>query len=240
MGPTIVLAAERLSVRYGRMAACDGIDLGVNEGEIFALLGRNGAGKSSLVRCLLGLRRPDEGVARLFGADAWSSRSAMLARVGTVPEEPDAPANLSATQLGAASSWMLPRWDSRGFADRIERFGVPPRTAFGRLSKGQKSLLQLALALGHAPDLLVLDDPTLGLDIVARDIVFDEIRREHAARRLTIFLTTHEIARVAGIADRVAVLKAGRVVAIGTPGELARLAGDAPSLESAFSAIAGA
>jgi len=231
-----VLEASRVTVRYGRKVACDRIDLEVEQGSIVALLGRNGAGKSSLVRCLMGLRPPTSGAVRLFGQDAWARRAAVIGRVGSVPEEPDAPANLDARQLAAASSWLFPRWRREAFEDRLARFRVPPRTAFGRLSKGEKSLLQLALALGHEPELLVLDDPTLGLDVVARDLVFGEIAREHARRPLTAFLTTHEIASVERIAHRVAVLRDGRVVATGTPAELA--AGG--SLESAFSALADA
>lgn len=236
-----VVLVDSLTVRYAGKAACDSITFSVNEGECFALLGRNGAGKSSLVRCLLGLRQPDKGSASLFGKDAWSDRAELMARVGSVPEEPDAPSNLSATQLGIALAWMAPRWDAAAFRDRLARFRVPPRTSFGRLSKGEKSLVQLALALGAAPDLLVLDDPTLGLDLIARELVFAEVRAEQAARSLSVLITTHEIASVAMLAHRVGILRSGRLVALGTPGEIAREAGPGVmSLEAAFVVLAGA
>jgi ABC-2 type transport system ATP-binding protein len=228
------ISIEGLTVCYGRTVACDAIDLAVGATEIVALLGRNGAGKSSLVRCIVGLRRPDAGSAFVLGGEAWTREAVLAGRVGVVPEEPDAPSNLDATQLGAASSWLVPRWDRAAFAERLDRFRVPARRAFGRLSKGQKSLLQLALALGHSPDLLILDDPTLGLDLVARDLVFDEIRREHAARPLAVLLTTHEIACAERIAGRVAILRNGRIVASGRPEEVAGGAG----LESAFTKLA--
>jgi ABC-2 type transport system ATP-binding protein len=207
-----LVAIEELTVHYGRRPVLERVALAVPEGSVYVLVGRNGAGKSSLVRCLLGEQRPDAGRVRLLGADVWRERAAILRSVGAVPEEPDAPPAMSARQLARFCSRLYPSWDGAGLAARLERFGVPDDLAFGQLSKGQKGQLLLSLALAGSPRLLVLDDPTLGLDPVARRAVFDELIVELAERGTTVFLTSHDLAGVEGIADRIGVLQGGRLV----------------------------
>ena len=206
-----VLETLALAIRYGRTRVLDGVSLGVPAGSVYALLGRNGSGKSSLVRVLLGQRPAATGSARLFGQDPWTRRTSLMARVGVVPEEPDAPPEMTATQLSAFCARLHARWDRGVVSERLRRFGVPQDRPFGRLSKGQKGAVMLALALGHAPELLLLDDPTLGLDVVARDAVFGEVIGELADRGTTVFVTTHDLRAVEGIADRVAILHEGRL-----------------------------
>ena len=203
---------DGLTVRYGRTTALDAVSLDVPTGAVFALLGRNGSGKSSLVRCLLGQQKPEAGRLELLGREPWGRRSMLMERVGVVPEEPDAPREMTPRQLGAFCARLYPTWDAKGFDARLSRFGVPPATAFGRLSKGQKGLTQLSLALAASPELLLLDDPTLGLDPVARHAFFDEIVTELADRGTTVVLTTHDLAGVERIADRVGILKDGRLL----------------------------
>jgi ABC-2 type transport system ATP-binding protein len=202
---------EGLTVRYGRSIACSDVSLAVPAGAVYALLGRNGAGKSSLVRCLLGQQRASRGRALLFGGDSWTTRRSAMARIGVVPEEPDAPPALTARQISDFCRRVYPRWDTAAVAQRLQRFGVPENVPFGRLSKGQKGEVLLALALGHSPEVLVLDDPTLGLDVVARRALFEEIVGELADRGTTVFLTTHDLAGFEGIATRVGILKGGRL-----------------------------
>ena len=203
---------EGLVVRYGRTTAVDAVSLDVPKGSVFALLGRNGSGKSSLVRCLLGWQKPSDGRCELLGEDPWTRRARLMKKVGVVPEEPDAPREMTPRQLGAFCARLYPSWDGKGFEARLARFGVPPGTPFGRLSKGQKGLTQLSLALAPSPELLLLDDPTLGLDPVARHAFFDEIVAELADRGTTVVLTTHDLAGVERIADRVGLLKDGRLL----------------------------
>ena len=206
------IRVESLTVRYGKTTACREVSFAVAPGAVYALLGRNGAGKSSLVRCLLGQQKPSSGRALLFEGDSWSTRRRAMERVGVVPEEPDAPPAMSARELSAFCRRIYPRWDSDAVAARLGRFGVPDRTPFGKLSKGQKGEVMLSLALGHSPDLLVLDDPTLGLDVVARRALSEEIVGELADRGTTVFLTTHDLAGFEGIATRVGILKEGKLV----------------------------
>ncbi|MFY9825588.1 MAG: ABC transporter ATP-binding protein [Thermoanaerobaculia bacterium] len=203
---------EGLTVRYGERLALDGVSLAVAEGAVYALLGRNGAGKSSLVRCLLGEQRPAAGRASLLGLDVWTKRASILANVGVVPEDPDMPPAMTARQIARFCSRLYPTWDSAGVEARLKRFGVPGDVPFGRLSKGQKGQVALALALAGTPQLLVLDDPTLGLDAVARKAVFEELIGELADRGTTVLIATHDLAGAERIADRVAVLRQGKLV----------------------------
>jgi ABC-2 type transport system ATP-binding protein len=206
------IALEALTVRYGQRLALDQVSLDVPEGSVYALLGRNGAGKSSLVRCLLGGQKPSSGRALLLGRDVWRERAAILSEVGVVPEDPDAPPAMTARQLSRFCSRLYPRWDAAGVEARLKRFGVPPDSPFGKLSKGQKGQVTMALALAASPRLLVLDDPTLGLDAVARRAVFEELIVDLADRGTTVFITTHDLAGVERIADRVGILREGRLV----------------------------
>ncbi|HKA35426.1 MAG TPA: ABC transporter ATP-binding protein [Thermoanaerobaculia bacterium] len=206
------VSVEGLTVRYGGIAACSDVTFSVARGSVYALLGRNGAGKSSLQRCLLGQQKPARGRALLFGKDAWKSRAHAMARTGVVLEEPGPPPDLTARGILRFCGRLYSRWDEEGALARLARFGVPGKVPFGRLSKGEKAQVMLCAALGHAPELLVLDDPTLGLDAVARKAFFEELIGELADHGTTVLLTTHDLAGVEGIATRVGILKAGRLV----------------------------
>lgn len=207
-----VIEVESLEVRYGKAVALGGVSLKVAPGSVYALLGRNGAGKSSMVRCLLGHRKPSAGRIALFGRDCWRHRHRLMERLGVVPEEPDAPPSMTARQLGRFSRRLYPRWDSSGYSARLKRFEVPSDTAFARLSKGEKAQVMLSLALASKPQLLVLDDPTLGLDAVARRAMYEELVVELADRDLTVFITSHDLAGIESIATRVALLAGGKIV----------------------------
>lgn len=209
---TPVLALDRLTVRYGRRVACSEVSFSVERGSVFALLGRNGAGKSSIIRCLLGQQKPTRGRALLFGEDAWKTRTRAMARAGVVPEEPDAPPSMTAKQLAAFCRRLYRSWNQGGVEQRLNRFGIPIEVPFGQLSKGEKGEVMLALALGHSPELLILDDPMLGLDVVARKVLYEELVGELADRGVTVFLTTHDLAGIEGIATRVGILKDGKLL----------------------------
>lgn len=208
--PTVL--AENITVRYGRKRAVDDVTLSVPPGSVYALLGRNGAGKSSLVRSILGQLRPDAGRALLFGEDVWRHRTKLMERVGVVPEEADAPPEMRVSDLGAFYARLYSRWRQEAFDQRIARFEIAPRARFGELSKGQKKQVSLALALATSAELLVLDDPTLGLDVVARKSLFEEVIADMADRGITVLITTHDLSSIEAIADRVAILKDGRIV----------------------------
>ncbi len=204
--------AESVLVRYGKRVAVDRVTLDVPHGSVYALLGRNGAGKSSLVRCLIGQQRPEGGSVTLLGRDAWTHRAELMERTGIVSEEADAPPQMKVSELARFSASLYARWNPETVDERLRRFGIPQDARFGNLSKGQKKQVMLALALASSPELLILDDPTLGLDVVARKSLFEEVISELADRGITVVLTTHDLTGVEAIADRVAILSEGRVV----------------------------
>jgi ABC-2 type transport system ATP-binding protein len=207
-----IVRLQDLTVRYGRFTAVDRLSLEVPKGCVYALLGRNGSGKSSAVRCLLGQQKPAAGDARVFGLDSWRSRRRIMERTSVVPETPDVPPAATADALQRFMRRVTPRWSPAAYVSRLDGFGVPRRTPFRRLSKGQQRQLALALALAGSPELLVLDDPTLGLDAVARRSLFEELVGELADRGTTVLVTTHDLAGVEGIADRVGVLAGGSLL----------------------------
>ena len=209
--PETIVAARGLTVRYGSKTLLDGLDLEVQEGQVYALLGRNGAGKSSLVRCVLGLQPVSGGQVELFGRDAWKHRHRLMGRIGVVPEESDVPPSMTCLQLSRFSSGLYDRWDHVAYQGRLERFGIDLKQSFGKLSRGQKAQVMLALSLASSPRLLVLDDPTLGLDMVARKAVFEDLVDELATRPLTVLITSHDLPGIERLATHIAVLRDGRL-----------------------------
>jgi len=231
---------EALVARYGRRTALDGVGFEVAPGTVFALLGRNGAGKSTLVKCLLGQRRPDGGRIRLDGLDPWRHRARLMARLGATPETPDAPPALPLDEIERCVAPLYSRWDRATFRARLERFGIDRRRRFGELSRGQKAIAQLALALAPAPELLILDDPTLGLDAVARRYFYEELVVELADRGTTVLLATHDLDGAERVATHVGVLDRGRLRAYGLLEELRDAAGPgSPNLEEIFVSLVG-
>lgn len=234
-----VVTIESVTVRYGPKTAVDAVSLRIPPGAVYALLGRNGAGKSSLIRCVLGQRRPDSGHLTLLGHDPWRERRCAMLATGVVPEDPDVSPNLTPAEIARFCARLYPIWDAKDVAERLRRVDVPESLPFGRLSKGQKKLVSLALALGHSPKLLVLDDPTLGLDVPSRRTLFEELVGELADRGTTVLLTTHDLAGVEGIADRVGILVEGRLVVDETMEALKARHAALPALEDIFLAVTG-
>lgn len=204
-----MVRVEQVSVRYGRRVAVRDVSLEVPRGSVYALLGRNGAGKSSLIRSILGLRKPESGRVLLFGEDAWSKRVELMARVGVVPEDNDAPPEMTVAQLERFFASVYPRWNRELVHASLERFRIVTSTKVRDLSKGQSKQVSLALALASEPELLILDDPTLGLDPVARKSLFEEVITDLHDRGTTIIMTTHDLAGAEAIADRVGILTNG-------------------------------
>jgi ABC-2 type transport system ATP-binding protein len=207
-----VVAIDGLTVRYGRHTAVEDIDLEVDAGCVYALLGRNGAGKTSTVGCLLGQRRATAGSVRLFGRNVWCHRASLMGKVGVVPERSEVPPGMTGRQLERFFASLYPGWKREEFTGRLDRFGIPLNRPNGTLSKGQQRQLSLALALASRPELLVLDDPTLGLDAVARRELLEELIGELADRGTTVFVTTNDIGGIEGVAERVGILHRGSLV----------------------------
>jgi len=207
-----VAAARSLTVRFSHITAVDEVSFAVAPGQVYALLGRNGAGKSTIVRCLLGQLKPTSGEITLCGSTTWQHRARLMERIAVVPETPDLPPDASATQVAALYRRCFTSWHAEVFEGRLERFGISRTASFSSLSKGQQKQLSLALALATVPEVLLLDDPTLGLDVVARQELYTELVDELAERGTTVIVTTHDLRGIEGIASHVGIIERGRLL----------------------------
>ncbi len=221
--PTLPAAIRGAVKRYGEITALDGLDLTIRPGETVALLGPNGAGKTTAVKLLLGITRPDAGSARLFGGDPRDRR--IRWRLGTMLQIANVPETLSAREHVELFSSYYPM--PRPVAETLRIAGIEHLAdrPFGKLSGGERRRLLFALALSGNPDLLVLDEPTVGLDVEARRGLWREVR-EFVGHQRSVLLTTHYLEEADALADRIVVLDHGRVLAEGTPHQIkTRVAG---------------
>jgi ABC-2 type transport system ATP-binding protein len=216
--PAAVIVSN-LRKRYGTVNAADGVSFEIRTGEIFGLIGPNGAGKTTTVECLVGLRRPDEGRIEICGIDARRSPREVKRRVGaalqtTALQDRITPAE-ALDLFGAFYGGVVPS------SQLLERFGLmdSANRPFDSLSGGQKQRLALALAFVNNPEVVVLDEPTAGLDPKVRRGLRDEISSMRSDGR-TVLLTTHDLEEAELLCDRVAVIDRGRIVATGAPREL--------------------
>ncbi|MFF9168047.1 MULTISPECIES: ABC transporter ATP-binding protein [unclassified Streptomyces] len=210
---------------FGATRAVDGLDLTVRQGEVFGLLGPNGAGKTTAIRCLTTLLPVPPGTVRVFGHDAARDRMAVRRLLGYVPQQLSADASLTGRENVAlfARVFDVPRRERAarvgqalaavGLADAADRLA-------GTYSGGMVRRLELAQALVSAPRLLILDEPTIGLDPIARTGVWEHIDAVRAATGMTVLVTTHYMDEADQYCDRVALMHRDRVRALGTPAEL--------------------
>jgi ABC-2 type transport system ATP-binding protein len=216
------IAAEQLTKRFGPNVAVDRLDLDVAPGELVALLGPNGAGKTTTVELLLGLHRPDAGRARVLGLDPAADPS-LHTMVGALLQDGAVPSGLRAREaVRLHAAFHAHPADPDELLERLGLTSAAGRT-FRHLSGGQKRRLTLALALVGRPRVLFLDEPTAGLDPAARATTWALVR-ELAAEGATVLLTTQLIEEAERVADRVAIIDRGRLLAAGQPGELVRAA----------------
>ncbi|MFA9429295.1 ABC transporter ATP-binding protein [Egicoccus sp. AB-alg2] len=222
MEPVLDITAARH--RYGTTLAVDGVDLRVQPGECVALLGPNGAGKTTLIGLATGLLAVQAGGVRVAGGDP--RRAATRRRLGVVQQSIGFPRTLTVGELvrGAAVRAAVPASAADAVLEEVELTGLHGRRA-GKLSGGQQQRLQLAMGLVADPDLLLLDEPTVGLDVCARR-AFWRTLQSRRDRGTGILVTTHLVEEAAAVADRVVVLGGGRVVGEGAPAELAALLPD--------------
>lgn len=230
------IRTERLSKRYKDILAVNRLDLTVEQGELFALLGVNGAGKTTAIKMLSCLTRPTGGEAWLDGKSILSQTGEVKQRIGVSPQETAVAPNLTAEEnllLMCGAHGFSKEKSRQKAAELAEQLGLAPilHRRAGKLSGGWQRRLSIAMALVSQPEILFLDEPTLGLDVLARSDLWDTVRSLKG--RITIVLTTHDLEEAEALSDRVGVMKDGRLLALGTPEELKRQTGSA-RFEEAF------
>jgi ABC-2 type transport system ATP-binding protein len=216
------ISVSGLTKRYGHTQALDGLDLTVRTGEVHGFLGPNGAGKSTTIRILLGLARADRGEVTLLGGNPWRDAVSLHKRLAYVPGD----VVLWPTLTGGETIDLLGRLrgglDPRRRADLLDRFELDPTKKGRAYSKGNRQKVALVAALAADVELLLLDEPTSGLDPLMEE-VFQETVRDAAAAGRTVLLSSHVLAEVEALCDRVSIVRAGRTVESGTLAELRHL-----------------
>jgi ABC-2 type transport system ATP-binding protein len=213
-----VITVHNLKKFYGKEFAVDNIDFEVQRGAIFGLLGPNGAGKTTTLECLEGLRLPDSGDVRIMGINPIRNVRHLHNTIGVQLQTSGLPASMTvreAMNFFCAYHGVAPRYDL------LDRLGLKEKKGaqYYTLSTGLQRRLALALAVAHQPPILIMDEPTAGLDVPSR-VELHEIMNELRTKGITILLATHDMAEAEKMADRVAILLRGKIVATGTPREL--------------------
>jgi ABC-2 type transport system ATP-binding protein len=240
-----VIETERLTKSYGSHRGIVEVDLAVREGEVFGFLGPNGAGKTTTIRTLLDLIRPTSGIARVFGIESSADPVAIHRRIGYLPGEFALYDRLTGAQTIRYFANLRGGVDAAYQASLLERLDLDPSRRFREYSKGNKQKVGLIIALQHRPDLLILDEPTAGLDPLVQQSFFG-VLRELVAEGRTAFVSSHILSEVEKSCDRVAIIREGRLVKVDTVEGLRdlahhqvelRFAGPVPA--TAFATLAG-
>ena len=211
----VVIQAESLSKRYGRVLALDGLSLEVRAGEVLGFLGPNGAGKTTTMRLLMGYLRPTAGSARVHSLDCWRDSAAVHARTGYLPGEVRLWPKMSTRAIAAHLARLRGLDHDHGTADLAKRLDVDLDRPVGELSKGNRQKAGVLLALLGDPDLLLLDEPTSGLDPLVQ-AEFHAILRERVQAGAAVLLSSHVLSEVERVADRVAIIRSGRLLMLET------------------------
>jgi ABC-2 type transport system ATP-binding protein len=207
------IRAEGLTKQYGPVRGLVGLDLAVQEGEVFGFLGPNGAGKTTTIRLLLDLIRPSDGRAEVFGLDTRRDSLAIRRRIGYLPGDLRLYERLTPRELFAYFGNLRGAGGSRGASALAERFGLELDRPIKALSKGNRQKVGLVQAFMHEPELLILDEPTSGLDPLVQQTFYDLVREVVDDGR-TVFLSSHVLPEVQHTADRVALIREGRLVLV--------------------------
>ncbi|HYD36575.1 MAG TPA: ABC transporter ATP-binding protein [Allosphingosinicella sp.] len=218
MNPDLAVETRGLTRLYGRKRALDGLDMALPRGGIHAVVGANGAGKSTLFKLLLGFQTADAGDCFVLGRRADALTQADRARIGFVNEEHTLPGWARVdTVLAVQRELYRDRWSAQSFDSLIGSFDLSGRQRVSQLSRGERAGLNLALALGQSPELLILDEPTLGLDVVARRRLLDALIAAVSDEARTILYCSHQIEEVERLADTLLILERGRLASYSAP-----------------------
>jgi ABC-2 type transport system ATP-binding protein len=220
---TEAIDAEGLIKRFGPTVALDGLDLRVRTGEVHGFLGPNGAGKTTTIRILLGLMRADSGTATLLGGDPWRDATALHRRLVYVPGDVTLWPNLSGGEVIDLLGRLRGGLDRKRRDDLLERFQLDPRKKGRTYSKGNRQKVALVAALASDVEVLILDEPTSGLDPLMEEQFREVIRDEKSRGDRTVLLSSHILAEVEALCDRITIIRDGRAVETGTLADMRHL-----------------
>jgi ABC-2 type transport system ATP-binding protein len=215
-----VIAIDGLSRRFKSKLALDNISLNVERGQVFGLVGANGAGKTTLIRHLLGLLKAETGSARVFGLDPVADPVGVLSRIGFLSEDRDLPGWMRVDELIRYTRAFHPGWDAAYAEELRQQFQLDPSARVKHLSRGELAKAGLLVALAHRPELLVLDEPSSGLDPLVRREMLEAIVRTVADEGRTVFFSSHLLDEIERVSDRVAMMAGGRIVLQGRLDEI--------------------
>jgi ABC-2 type transport system ATP-binding protein len=222
MNHPCAISIQHLRQGYGKQVVLNDVSLEIPHGQTFALLGRNGAGKTTLIRTLLGLMAPKSGAVEVLGLTPAIQPIEVRRRIGYLAEDQAMYGWMTAEELGRFLTPFYPAWDVHLANDLLDRFGVPRRTRIKHLSKGQNVRLGLVLALSHQSEIVVLDDPTLGLDPISRKQFNRDVVEYLQPEKRTVFYSSHLLYEVEAVADAVGILDQKRIVRMGYTEDLQR------------------
>ena len=212
-----VIETRDLSKRYGDKFALRHLDLSVPRGRIHAIVGANGAGKSTLFRILLGFLPPSAGQASILGRDSQHLTPEDRGRIGFVNEEHTLPGWMAVQDITAAHRRLYPRWNQARFDDVLGHYHVLPTQKVSQLSRGERAGFNLALALAQGPELLVLDEPTLGLDVVAKRAFLESLMYSNTGDDCTVVYCSHQMDEIERVADNLIILEQGELRNMSAP-----------------------
>jgi len=207
-----IIEIKGLTRRFGRNTALDDVYLSVPPGIVMGLVGENGAGKTTLIKHVLGLLCAQEGSVRVFGKDPVSNPESVLSQIGYLSEEGDLPSWMRVRELIRYAAAFYPTWDM-DYADKLLReFNLDPEAKLSKVSRGQRSRAGLLVAMAYRPQLLLLDEPSSGLDPIVRRDILGAIIRTIADDGRTVLFSSHLLSEVERVSDKVAILKSGRIL----------------------------
>lgn len=218
-GTDFVIETNELDLYYGRKKALNKLTLCVPRGRIHAIVGANGAGKSSLFRVLLGFQSPTAGSAKILGNDCTKLNWPEHARIGFVNEEHSLPSWLRVDEVVTMQRRLFPRWDEARFRNVMGHFHLLPEQRISELSRGERAGVNLAMALAQQPELLILDEPTLGLDVVAKRALLEALLSSVDNSDCTVIYCSHQMEEIERVADNLIILERGELKHISPPDE---------------------
>jgi ABC-2 type transport system ATP-binding protein len=237
-----VIKVSELTRRFGATTALASVSLSMPRGAVYGLVGANGAGKTTLIKHILGLLRAESGSLRVFGLDPVADPVAVLSRIGYLSEENDLPPWMRVDELIRYSRAFYPGWDDAYAEELRQAFALEPTAKIKNLSRGQKARAGLLIALAHRPELLVLDEPSSGLDPIVRRDILGAVIRTIAHEGRTVLFSSHLLEEVEQVADHVTMIDQGTIVLSASLSEIKeshRVDGRELSLDEIFVARVG-